>query len=122
MTITYANGSTVGALLLSSQEGVVRAAVAGHDDVRIFKQADGVWRAEDGQTVQIVYAWQKHTLAPVADESHFICSKELGRQLISNLMNGADLYEEASAPFYVFSGENRRLRITVLHGQQRMAG
>jgi len=122
MTITYANGSTVDALLLSSQGDVVRAAVAGHDDVRIFKQVDGVWQAEDGQAVQLIYAWQKPTRAPVPEESHFICSKELGRQLISSLMNGSEINEGGPAPFYVFSGDKHRLHITVLHGQQRIAG
>jgi hypothetical protein len=122
MTITYANGCTVDALLLSSQGDVVRAAIAGHDDVRIFKKVDGAWRAEDGQPVRLIYAWQKDTRAPLPEESHFICSKELGRQLISSLMNGAEVNEGGPAPFYVFSGEKRRLRITVLHGQQRLAG
>ena len=122
MTITYANGSTVDALLLSSHGDVVRVAIAGHDDVRIFKQVEGVWRAEDGQPVQLVYAWQKGSRAPAPEESHFICSKELGRQLISSLMNGSEFDEGAPAPLYVFSGEKRRLHITVLRGQQRMAG
>ena len=121
MTITYADGSMVDAVLLSSEGAVVRAAVAGHDDVRIFQQVDGTWRAEDGQPVQLRYAWQKETPAPVPDESHFICSKELGRQLISSLMNGSETNEDGIAPFYVFSGEKRRLRITVVRGQQRMA-
>jgi hypothetical protein len=122
VTITYANGSTVDALILSSQEGVVRAAVAGHDDVRIFKKVDGVWRAQDGQPVQLIYAWQKGNAAAPAQESHFICSKELGRQLISRLMNGSESRQGFPAPVFVFSGEKSRLRITVLHGQQRLAG
>ena len=121
VTIAYANGSTVDAVLLSSEGDVVRAAVAGHDDVRIFQQVDGIWRAEDGQQVQLLYAWQKETSAPVHEESHFICSKELGRQLISSLMNGSETNQGGTAPFYVFSGEKRRLRITVVRGQQRTA-
>jgi len=121
MTIAYANGSTVDALLLSSQGDVVRAAVAGNDDVRIFKQMDGVWQAEDGQPVQLTYAWQKDTVATTPGEVHFICSKELGRQLISRLMSGSEVQEGFPAPVYVFSGEKRRLHITVLRGQQRIA-
>ena len=122
MTIAYANGSTVDALLLSSQGDVVRAAIAGHDDVRIFKRVDGTWRAEDGQPVQLIYASQKDVPAPLPEESHFIFSKELGRELISSLMNGAEGNEGGPAPFYVFSGEKRRLHITVLRGQLRVAG
>jgi hypothetical protein len=117
MTITYANGSTVDALILSSEADVVQAAIAGHDDVRTFRQLDGVWRAEDGQPVQFMFAWQKETRAPVPDESHFICSKELGRQLISSLMNGSESNEGGPAPLYVFYGEERGLHITVLRGQ-----
>jgi len=124
VTIAYANGSTVDALLLSSQGDVVRAAIAGHDDVRIFKRVDGTWRAEDGQPVQLIYASQKDIPAPLPEESHFIFSKELGRELISSLMNGngAEVTEGGPAPFYVFSGEKRRLHITVLRGQLRVAG
>jgi len=122
MTITYANGSTVDALLLFSQGDEVRAAIAGHDDVRIFKQVDGVWLADDGQPVRLTYAWQKDTCAPVAEESHFICSKELGQQLISSLMNGSETNEGGPAPVYVFSGEKRRLHITVLRGTASIAG
>ena len=122
MTIIYANGCSVDALLLSSRGDVVRAAIAGHDDLRIFKKVGSVWRAEDGQPVQLIYAWQKDAHAPVPEESHFICSKELGRQLISSLMNGSEISEGGRARFFIFSGEKRRLRITVLRGQQRMAG
>ncbi len=121
MTITYANGNTVDALILSSQGDVLRAAVPGHDDVRVFKQVEGVWQAEDGQTVQLIYPWQKDTVATPARESHFICSKGLGRQLISRLMNGSEVHEGFPAPVYVFSGEKRWLHITVLRGQQRIA-
>ncbi|MEO8371230.1 MAG: hypothetical protein ABI806_18745, partial [Candidatus Solibacter sp.] len=85
MTIAYANGITVDALLFSSQGDVVRAAIAGHDDVRIFKRVDATWRAEDGQPVQLIYARQKDTVAQMPEESHFVFSKELGRQLISSL-------------------------------------
>jgi hypothetical protein len=122
MTITYADGRTVDALVLSSQGDVLRVAVAGHDDVRIFRQVDGIWRGEDRQPVQLTYAWQKDTSVPVPEESHFICSTEVGRQLISSLMDGSEINEGGPAPFYVFSEEKRRLHITVLRGQQRMAG
>ena len=84
----------------------MRAAVAGHDDVRIFKKVDGVWRAQDGQPVQLIYAWQNGNAAIPAQESHFICSKELGRQLISRLMNGRNP-ARASPPPSSFSPKRR---------------
>jgi len=121
MSITYADGSTVDALLLSSAEKTMRVAIAGEDDVRVFSSVDGVWFAENGEPVELKFAWQKDAPAPVPEESHFICSKELGRQLISNLMNGSEMKEGEPGPLFVFSGEKRRMRITVLHEQQRRA-
>ena len=122
MTITYPNGITIDALPLSTEGDALRVAVAGEDDVRVFHQVDGLWRSEDGQPVQLMYAWQKDPLVPVPEEDHFICSKELGKQLISNLMSGSETPEGTPAPMYVFSAEKRRLRITVVRGQQRVTG
>jgi len=121
MTITYADGSTVDALLLSSEAETLRVAIAGEDDVRMFSSLDGVWFAENGESVQLKFAWEKGPPPPVPEESHFICSKELGRQLISNLMNGSEMKDGNPGPLFVFSGEKRRVRITVLHEQQRRA-
>ena len=72
----------------------------------------------DGQPVSFVC--QTDGPAPVPEESHFICSKELGRQLISRLMSGSE--NEEPGNFYVFSAEKQRVHITVLRGQQRKAG
>ena len=44
------------------------------------------------------------------------------RQLISSLMNGSETNEGGPAPVYVFSGEKRRLHITVLRGTASIAG
>ena len=121
MTITYADGSTVDALVLSSGEKTMRVAIAGEDDVRVFSSVDGVWCAENGEPVELKFAWEKDAPAPLPEESHFICSKELGRQLISNLMNGSEMKEGAPGPLFVFSAEKRRVRITVLHEQQQRA-
>jgi hypothetical protein len=51
MTITYADGTVVEALLLSFKDPVLRLAVAGDDDVRVFTQVNTRWRGEDGQRV-----------------------------------------------------------------------
>jgi len=116
MTITYADGTAVEALLLSSEEPVLKLAVAGEDDVRVFTCIDGTWRAENGQQVQLRYAWQNNRPATVPEESHFICSAELARQLIGNLMNGSEMQEGGANPIYVFAAEKRRVRVTVLRG------
>jgi hypothetical protein len=122
MTVTYANGATVEALLLSSDGGVVRVAIAGEEDVRVFTRVDDLWLTENGLPVQLTFAWQKSIPAPMPEESHFICSKELGRQLISSLMNGSEMKESVPGTFYVFSAEKQQVHITVLRGQQRIAG
>src|SRR5262245_30671848 len=107
MTVTYANGNRVEALLLSSVEGVARVAIAGQEDIRVFRCFEGVWRTENGQPVQLSFACQSDGPAPVPEESHFICSKELGQQLISRLMNGSE--NEGAGNFYVFSAEKQRV-------------
>jgi hypothetical protein len=113
VTITYADGTAVEALLLSSEKHVMRLAVAGDDDVRVFTYIDGVWRAEGGQQVQFKYSWQNDRRAPVPEESHFVCSEEVARKLIGNLMNGSEMQADDASPFYVFSAEKRRVRVTV---------
>jgi hypothetical protein len=110
MTITSADGTVVESLLLSFEEPVLRLAIAGDDDVRVFRCIDRVWRAENGQQVQLKYAWQNDRPAPIPEESHFICSEEVARQLIGNLMNGSEMQDGGVNPFYVFSAEKRRVR------------
>src|SRR4051812_12756332 len=119
MTITYADGSAAEGLFLSLAEEVMKVAIAGEDDVRILTRVDGRWRAENGEEVQLRYAWQHDQPAPAPAESHFICSKELADQLITILMNGSELQDGYTSPHYVFSAERRRVRITVVRGQYR---
>jgi len=121
MTITYAKGVRVEGLLLSSEGDAFRVAIAGDDDVRVFTRSGGVWRAEDGEVVNIAFAWQKSETNPPPEESHFICSKELGRQLISNLMNGAEVKGSGPSPLYVFTGDRQRVHITVFRHAERKA-
>jgi hypothetical protein len=122
MTITYADGTVVEALLLSFKEPVLRLAVAGDDDVRVFRCVDTVWQAEDGEKVQVKHSWPADRPAPVPEESHFICSEGVARQLIGNLMNGSEMQEDGANPFYVFSAEKRRVRVTVLRRPYRKTG
>ncbi|MCX6627646.1 MAG: hypothetical protein NTW28_08465 [Candidatus Solibacter sp.] len=118
MTITYADGTAVEALLLSFEEGVLRLAIAGDDDVRVFSCIDGVCRAENGQQVQLKYSQNDRT-APASEESHFICCRKVGRQLIGNLMNGSEVQDAGTDPFFVFSAEKRRVRVTVVRSMYR---
>jgi hypothetical protein len=121
MTVTYADGTAVEALLLSLEEPVLRLAIAGDDDVRVFTSTDGVWRANNGQQVQLKYSWQNDRPAPVPEESHFICSGDVARQLIGNLMNGSEMQDGGANSLYVFSAEKRRVRVTVFRRKYRRA-
>ena len=121
MTVTYPNGTKVHCLLLSEEGDVFQVAVAGDNDLRVFRQVDGVWRTEDGQPVQLTYGGRNDAAAHAPDESHFTCSQQLGKRLISRLMNGSEEHEGTQGPFYVFSSENRQVHITVLRTQQPRA-
>ena len=111
MTITYADGIAVEARLLSSEGNVMRLAIAGDEDVRLFRRIDGSWRAENGQHVELQYSWQDDWRALLPEESPFICSMTVARRLIANLMNGSELLGGGADPFYVFSAEKRRVRV-----------
>ena len=121
MIVTYADGTAVEALLLSSDESVMRLAVAGDDDIRLFRRIDGSWLADDGKPVGIHYSWQGDRRVPLPAESQFVCSTNVARQLISNLMNGSELRGGGSDAFYVFSAEKRRVRVTVHRRGYRIA-
>jgi hypothetical protein len=43
MTITYANGTVLEAIVLAHEEEALRVAVAGECDVRTFRRIHGVW-------------------------------------------------------------------------------
>jgi hypothetical protein len=117
MTVTYADGVSLEALVLSADGGMLRVALAGENDVRIFtRRADGRWLGDNGRLVKLSVRAEKDsgTLAP--EESHFSCSKELGREVISSLLNGPEMNAGGRRTFYVFAAEKRRVNITVLRG------
>jgi|ERR1017187_6681189 hypothetical protein len=122
MTITYADGAVVEALVVSIKGSKLRLAVAGYDDdVRVFTRTGGIWRAKCGKEVHLRYSGQTSRPALSPGESHFICSGPVARQLIGNLVNGSEMQDGGSDPFYVFSAENRRVRVTVFRRTGRMA-
>jgi len=117
MTIIYDDGTAVEALLLSSEVDVMKLVIAGDDKVRHFRCTDGSWRAENGQHVEVDYSSQTDRREPLPEESQFTCSIKVVRQIFSNLMNGSQLPDSAVNPFYVFSAQKGRLRVTVLHSK-----
>jgi hypothetical protein len=47
-------------------------------------------------------------------EGEFICSKQFARQFINNLIREPETSNRDNEPFYLFSGEKRRVRVTIL--------
>jgi hypothetical protein len=70
----------------------------------------------------VAASWSADRSAPIPEESHFICSEVVARQLIGNLMSGSKAQDDGANPFYVFSAEKGRVRVTVLRRTYRKAG
>ena len=94
MTLRYANGLTVEAVLLSRTEGKMRVALKGSDDVVELRELSGTWVTDDCEPVQVSFAWQNAAPAPTSEEE-CICPPELAARLIQLLMS-ADEAEEGS--------------------------
>jgi len=86
MTIRYANGKTIEAVLLSRTEKLMRVALQGSEDVLVLNDVNGSWVTDDGEPVEVCFAWQRAAAAPVCEED-FICPSELAAQLIEMLRN-----------------------------------
>jgi len=95
MTITYANGTTLEAILVTRHEHTIRVAVKGGDDLLEFQDSNGTWVSEDCEPVQIEFEWQKRGRKPEVTEADCICSQELAARLIHMLRNGEE--EECEA-------------------------
>ena len=110
MTITYPDGTSVQAILLSRSIDTLRAAVTGDDDLRTFTLVDNTWVSEGRVQVTIKYEWQLGGEATTPAMSECICSKQLASRLISHLLNpNRDILEEEL--FYVFSAQGGQLAV-----------
>ena len=96
MTIRYANGHTVEAVLLSRTENGMRVALQGSEDVLVLSQVNGLWVTEECEPVEVRFAWESPAAPPVA-EADFICSPELAARLIDMLHNGDHAETKARA-------------------------
>ena len=84
MTIQYADGKALEAVLLTRTESSMRVAIRGAEDVTEFSKLSGIWISEEGEPVRIVFAWQRHgrkAAIPMDCE----CSRELAARLIHSL-------------------------------------
>ena len=96
MTIKYANGTMIQAVVVQRDDQRLRVAANGSDDVAEFTCADGTWLSEDRQPVQIEFQWQKRGSKPKFSEKRFICSRKLASRLIRSLVTGSN--EPAAKP------------------------
>src|SRR4051794_36466982 len=113
MTITYANGASVEALLMARGNDYLRAAVPGDDDLRTFHLVSGTWFSEAGEVVKLEFVWQQRHggTADVPPESECICPKELASHLMAVLLAGGerdDLFEDM---LYVLSPAGKDVRV-----------
>jgi len=97
MRITYKNNQTREVVILSERDGCMRVAVQGSEDVARFMIAgDHAWISEDGETVRVEYAWERHaTNSRQVLEADFICPPELASSLVEWLYDDSALEEEA---------------------------
>src|SRR5215470_5060030 len=85
MTINYANGRVVQAILLSRGNDTLRAAVQGEDDAQMFTLISGTWVSEEDGPVRIEFAWEHRGQADVR-EADCVCSKRVASRLVSKLL------------------------------------
>jgi hypothetical protein len=96
MTIRYANGYLVEAVLLSRGENRLRVAPQGSEDVLELNLVNGTWVTDECEPVQVGFAWDRVAEAP-APEEDFICPPELAARLLRMLFHVEDS-ECADAP------------------------
>jgi hypothetical protein len=110
MTITYANGTVLEAIVLSHEENEIRAIAAGCDDVLGFNCIHGTWISDELEPVNIKFGWQRG-VALTPELADCICSKELATHLIQTLLTGCQPVAQASDTLYVFSSAGDRVAI-----------
>jgi hypothetical protein len=98
MTIKYANGTKIEAVIVTRRENTIRVALRGGDDVVEFTDLNGTWVSEDCEPVQIEFAWQRRECQIEYSEDDFICPQELAARLIEMLLPGEEPERESIAP------------------------
>jgi hypothetical protein len=97
MTIKYADGATVEALLLSRTENTLRVMHQGDEDVHIYTRANEAWVSEGCEPILIEFHWQRRSKTLRLAEADCICSKQLAARLISMLLQGEEPANELDA-------------------------
>lgn len=99
MTITYADGAVQEAVLLSLNDGKMRAAIDGAEDAAEFVNVNGAWISDDCEVVRVEFSWERiGRRSEKVSEEDCICSPELAAKLIHLLWNGS---AEQSSKMYI---------------------
>jgi hypothetical protein len=108
MTITYANGTALKAIMLSREEDEIRAIPAGSDDVLAFTRVHGTWISEDIEPVTIEFEWQRGSSRAALSEDVYICPMELTAHLIHTLFAASEDDEPGGDTLYLFNPQANR--------------
>ena len=112
MTITYANGTALNAVVLSREEEEIRAIAPGCDDVLAFTQIRGTWVSEELEPVTIQFECYSGAGAPAEySDDHYLCPQELAASLIQSLLGACERDEAGADGFYVFSPQGTSVGI-----------
>ena len=116
MTIKYANGTVLHAVLLSRDADILCAGVLGEDDARIFTLVSGKWTSEDCEVVRIEFGWERPSQLHVPTEAECVCSEQFASRLVSMLLAGSQGDHVLEDMLWVFAAEGQRVRLD--HGQR----
>ena len=89
MTIYYESGKTATAMVLLREERRIRVAIQLREDVAEFHYINGLWLAENGESVEFEFEWQRKQRETPA-EGDCVCSKELAAKLVDLLFAGGE--------------------------------
>jgi hypothetical protein len=92
MTIKYSDGRKIEGIILSRGDGdrAMRVALKGVEEAVDFVFIAGTWVLENGEPVEIEFAWEQHRRSPTVSEDDCVCSKDLAARLIRLLLNGSE--------------------------------
>jgi hypothetical protein len=82
MTLRYADGNTLEAVLIKRMGDRIRAVIKDSDDVVELTKISGTWVSEDCEPVHLTFAWQALQRPELVNEEDCICPPELAAHLI----------------------------------------
>jgi hypothetical protein len=121
VTITYASGAVLQAIVLSHDVNEIRAIAAGCDDVLEFTRVHDTWISGELEPVTIEFACQRRQTCRSISEDDCLCPKELSARLIAMVVSGCELGEAGKDILLAFSAEDSRVPIQRTARHARLA-